>query len=764
MLTQQQKFDILTQDLFQDRDGHFVKIRTTGRLGWEDLLPEDGAYSSMILSPKDDEDLLKNAVRIARQVLVSMNPGRPLRLFVHPDTSMTNGHKVWVATKVLDEQRLSVGKRLDTFLGFTVHEGSHVLYTDFDAFGAIRNRLVGDLQNIIEDERIERLLGEDKPGLANYLKAAKYYAFDQYINQTDQPGLNELCRLLNCILMYVRYPASLNKDDVMEFADELMKVKEILTPYPENTEGSIRAAEAIYEVLRRFIPKSQAGGKDDQGEAESRKSSSKDKSEEGERRSSSASGSDEDAESEPRNGSSGSDDDNNEQEGSGADDDDKDKDDEREGSGSGEGEDNEGESGSRIGNDTDEEDSDGNDNKDNPDNPDNNDTADNSDNSDNKENKNNKDNKGNKEENGTESSGEDNSSSSDPSDGDGSGNEADDDDDDDEQEGSGEGEDNEGDQEGLPEREPMTDEELMDALEDLLDALKALSGNEKCQDEQDMSQAAAKDDGLLAKELDGLLERGKDHNNVFIEALSDKASYLSSLSRVSRFIPAIRRALTDNDFTADYTLLGMRSGRLDTNKLAEARQSVQTIYTRTVKAQPRPMNVVLLIDESGSMHHRCILCRDAAVLIQEAVENIPDIRLSVYGYTSGNPKNVLITHKDHWDKHPDKYRIGSISAYGSTPTREAIMEITARITERSGDRTILFVLSDGVPDSTHQAVRNAVDEATRKGITVIGISVASSLTENDLKAMYGHYLVMNDNADLPKELGKTIKKAIIKAH
>lgn len=740
MLTQQQKFDILTQDLLQDRDGHFVKIRTTGRLGWEDLLPEDGAYSSMILSPKDDEDLLKNAVRIARQVLVSMNPGRPLRLFVHPETSMTNGHNVWVATNVLDDQRLSVGKRLDTFLGFTVHEGSHVLYTDFGALDAIRNRLVGDLQNIIEDERIERLLGEDKPGLANYLKAEKYYVFDQYINQTDQTGLNELCRLLNCILMYVRYPASLNKDDVMEFADELMKVKEILTPYPESTEGSIRAAEAIYEVLRRFIPKSQAGGKDDQGEGESRKSSSKDKSGEEKQRSSSASGTGEDTESEPRNGGSGSDDD----------DKDKDKDDEREGSGSGKDQSGEDESESRAGNDTDKEDSDGNDNKDNSDNPDNNDTASNSDNSDNKDNKNNKNNKSNKEKNGTESSGKDNSSSSDPSDGDGSGNGADDD--------------GEGDQEELPQREPMTDEELMDALEDLLDALKALSGNEKCQGEQDMSQAAAKDDGLLAKELDGLLERGKDHNNVFIEALSDKASYLSSLSRVSRFIPAIRRALTDNDFTADYTLLGMRSGRLDTNKLAEARQSVQTVYTRTVKAQPRPMNVVLLIDESGSMHHRYILCRDAAVLIQEAVENIPDIRLSVYGYTSGNPKNVLITHKDHWDKHPDKYRIGSISAYGSTPTREAIMEITARITERSGDRTILFVLSDGVPDSTHQAVRNAVDEATRKGITVIGISVASSLTENDLKAMYGHYLVMNDNADLPKELGKTIKKAIIKAH
>lgn len=691
-LTQQEKFKILTQDLFQDRNGRFVKIRTRDRLGWEELLPQDGAYSSMILSPKDDEELLKSAVRIARQMLISMNPGRPLRVLVHPDTSMTDGNAVWVATKVLDEKRLPVGKRLDTFLGFTVHEGSHVLWTDFTCLETIKNRIVGDLQNIIEDERIERLLGEDKPGLANYLMAAKYYCFDSYMNEIGQEGLNDLCRLLNCILMYVRYPASLNPDEVMEFADELMQVRAILTPYPDSTCAAVEAAEAIYEVIRRFVPKEQP--QPGQGTPQ--------ESEGGEGES--------ESDNKPNNGNSR--------------------------------------------------------NKDNSDNRDNGDNTDNKDNNDNKDNKDSKDNKGGKKSrSNSQSSGKtDSSDTSDESESESqSGNKPDKESSDDKDE-EGNGDDTTGGDDEFQQNEPMSDDELLRQLDAILKAIGELSGKEACKKEGDMSQAAREDNGLLAKEIDGLLKRGKDHDNIFIEAAENKESYKTSLSRVSRYIPAIRRALTDNDFSADYTLLGMRSGRLDTNKLAEARQSVQTVYTRTIKAQPKPMNVVLLIDESGSMHSRCVLCRDAAVLIQEAVENIPDIHLSIYGYTTGRGcKNVILTYRDYWDKRPNKYRIGSISAYGGTPTRDALLEITAKVSENSSDRTILFILSDGAPDTSLQSVKQAVDEATRRGITVIGISVASSLGEDTLKAMYGHYLVMNDNSDLPKELGKTIKKAIIRS-
>ena len=45
-MTTQQKIETVTQD-FLDRDqDSFVKIRRTGRLGWESLIPSGGNYSA----------------------------------------------------------------------------------------------------------------------------------------------------------------------------------------------------------------------------------------------------------------------------------------------------------------------------------------------------------------------------------------------------------------------------------------------------------------------------------------------------------------------------------------------------------------------------------------------------------------------------------------------------------------------------------------------------------------------------------------------
>ena len=60
---------------------------------------------------------------------------------------------LWVATEVFDDTDLPIGNRIDTFLGLT-------------------NRIVKFLENLLEDGRIERVLGEQKPGLANFLKAS----------------------------------------------------------------------------------------------------------------------------------------------------------------------------------------------------------------------------------------------------------------------------------------------------------------------------------------------------------------------------------------------------------------------------------------------------------------------------------------------------------------------------------------------------------------------------------------------------------------
>ena len=146
-------------DDWLDRDGDtYVKKRTSKRLGWEKSLDEDASYSSYILESPTQEDLVKRAYTLARETLSVMDMPFKIHLRVLPgNDSYTDGRNVCVSTKVFDEPEYSVGEKLDVFLGITVHEGCHVLYTDFNEIRPIKIPAIHEIFNILEDERIERI-------------------------------------------------------------------------------------------------------------------------------------------------------------------------------------------------------------------------------------------------------------------------------------------------------------------------------------------------------------------------------------------------------------------------------------------------------------------------------------------------------------------------------------------------------------------------------------------------------------------------------
>ena len=253
-LTLERRMEILTKD-FLERDGDtFVKIRRTGRLGWEDTLPHDGAYSSYILNSCTQEELISRAYTLACNMITVMDSDKKVSVKITPDQSATDSSTVWVATKVFDEPGLTTGQRLDAFLGFAIHEGCHLLYTDFPVLSEASCKTVGNLLNIIEDERIERLCGEAKPGLVNFVGVTKYYTFDKYhkrlLAEGRLKGLGYLERFLNCIISYIRYPKALDAKELEFFSVQMIKVKEILSPFPSSTAEALSAAEKIYELIK----------------------------------------------------------------------------------------------------------------------------------------------------------------------------------------------------------------------------------------------------------------------------------------------------------------------------------------------------------------------------------------------------------------------------------------------------------------------------------------------------------------------------------
>lgn len=260
-MTAEEKRRVLRTD-FLDRDqATFVHIRRTGRLGWESMIPEGGSYSDILTDGAPVEDLIRQGYRMAGHLLVAMDTPYKVTVRLSPDSSCTDSKVVYVATKVFDDPDLSTGQKLDTFLGLAIHEGCHLRWTDFGV-ETPANRVIASLRNIIEDERIERLCGEEMPGYANFLIATKYYYFDRYRSETSGSGeLPAGARLLNAVLAMVRYPKSIVDSDLEEFIDPLYEVREVLKAWPVSTAESHVSAERIYKILRRWFEKDSTEGR-----------------------------------------------------------------------------------------------------------------------------------------------------------------------------------------------------------------------------------------------------------------------------------------------------------------------------------------------------------------------------------------------------------------------------------------------------------------------------------------------------------------------
>ena len=173
---------------------------------------------------------------------------------------------------------------LDPILGYMVHEMAHILYTSDEYHDHLLSQkqaeqnLKGMIMNVIEDERIESNVAKFFGGYVPYLGKAKDYCFGKK-REAELEKLKEINlgntelqireltpieKLANAFISMVRYPKSLEEEEVLEFENELRDIKEILNDYPTTIAELIEASEAIYLVFARFFD--EQDNNDDQGE------------------------------------------------------------------------------------------------------------------------------------------------------------------------------------------------------------------------------------------------------------------------------------------------------------------------------------------------------------------------------------------------------------------------------------------------------------------------------------------------------------------
>lgn len=259
----------------------------------------------------------------------------------------------------------------------------------------------------------------------------------------------------------------------------------------------------------------------------------------------------------------------------------------------------------------------------------------------------------------------------------------------------------------------------------------------------------------------------------FIDVDDNKVSYDNILKNIDLCkASALRNLFKRKSRDQKFVMKSMKSGRFDTNKLAEAVQHVPTVYERIGEVKTDKICVGILIDESGSMHGSSIrMAQQAAVMLNEVFGKQPDVELFIYGHTADcnvrNETEIFVYREP--GKNLRKFALGNVYAKGNNRDGHAILATAKRIRKKTTNSGILLVLSDGAPaaynyDHGRRDTKEKVLKAEKLGFQVIQIAINNYVPSEE---MFNHFVMMTDIESLPKDMLAYMSKKVntlIKEH
>lgn len=618
------------------------------RLGWDTKV--SGSYSSFFAPDLNKRKLLRDSYRHACDIRDIMDIPRSIRIQLNVDaeTSCTDGKTVIVSTKVYDDNKIDNNVKLDVFLGTTIHEFSHILYTDMAEIRKNRpNKFLFNLFNTIEDERIEYNTTQNYPGYANFIGQAKYYYFDLLYEKAEKQ--DDLMDVLQNILYIVRYPARVDTKVIYRHQVLFDKIKKVLCDFGNNSKEAYDKAEKIYKLLLDYLkfppppPEEQQEGDEEQDQSDS----SEGQSDSGEGQEGS------DGSSDPQNSKQSS------------------------------------------------------------------------------QKQDSKDNEGSDKNSKTQSS---------------------------PKSGSDEG------SAGKKKQEPIkayTQEEIKQAAEKLAEQMRRLITSNTSLNSNEIK------DEWDSKEIADECKQIKD--DVFIVKQEDyERRYKADFDTVKQHINGLVNTFSKFFVEQEYRLTGMRRGVLDTNKLAEAYQAVETVYSNKFKRTTPGLDVCVLIDESGSMSGTNIAsARKCAILLNEVFLRLKQCDFYVYGHTADNRHMGEVTinvYRDHWNRN--RYALGKVESYSNNKDSVAIEETYKMVRKQTSKPLLMFVISDGAPNAyglrgqpAVEEVKKVVNRIESNGDTLVcQIAIESHFRPQD---MFNHYVVMTDMNTFPSDLSGYVMNTLI---
>lgn len=280
------------------------------------------------------------------------------------------------------------------------------------------------------------------------------------------------------------------------------------------------------------------------------------------------------------------------------------------------------------------------------------------------------------------------------------------------------------------------------------------TGKPRFEDEKDDAEKIL--DGEVGMTKSGMHLRAED---------STKENYLRLLAPLKHLIPGFRHFLAYNTHVKIANYVGLREGKLDTSKLVEGIQGVQSIYYRTEKPVLKKLNVAMLVDLSGSMGgERIEIARECTILLTEVFSKNKAVDLYVYGYTGQNITDKKAElYEFYTPRNPRKYSLANMRAIAQNLDGYSLLQVQEQVRKQTREDVLLFMISDGEPYAAgyhgSEAIRHlkgCVKTLEKDKFKIIHLAISYK----GLPDVYKNLVHVSDISNLAKDLYLCVKQTL----
>jgi len=256
---------------------------------------------------------------------------------------------------------------------------------------------------------------------------------------------------------------------------------------------------------------------------------------------------------------------------------------------------------------------------------------------------------------------------------------------------------------------------------------------------------------------------------------SKVAVYDDGVAEMKSAISGLRRKIDLYGDTKMYTIRNQKRGRLDKKMLHKIPLGRDDLFKNIVIDEDKPLDVCLLIDESGSMGSlKMKHARECAIALREALKDNPALSLWVFGHTadgySWNDKGAT-NMSVYWSPQyqTDVKAMGGLQARSENRDGMAILSSAERVRNESdspSSNKLMIVISDGEPSAAQYRgytainhTRKVVKHLESQGWSVIQVGI-SGAREHTMKDMFKNWIYIDDSSQLANKVSRIIRKVI----